>query len=236
MRLLSRRRAPSCSPPKLLCVGLVILGAANTWTISTVGDPRAEMFRCIAAAFALRFVLMLLVFIPRHVPWWEAVCTGVGMALVPSWFLSLCVRPRCHLSLWLDAPALSVHIIGSILTSLSEWQRWRWKQLPQNAGRLYVGGLFGIAKHINYSGEILTFFGWAALTRRLSALAVPLFFALALSLAYVPDLQRHIRRRYANDANMSRWQTMGDIVPRDRPVTLATVALLCTGSCCACIL
>ena len=125
MRLLSRRRAPSCSPPKLLCVGLVILGAANTWTISTVGDPRAEMFRCIAAAFALRFVLMLLVFIPRHVPWWEAVCTGVGMALVPSWFLSLCVRPRCHLSLWLDAPALSVHIIGSILTSLSEWQRWR---------------------------------------------------------------------------------------------------------------
>jgi hypothetical protein len=42
---------------------------------------------------------------------------------------------------------------------LSELQRYRWKRQPQNAGRLYTGGLFAYARHINYFGDQELFTG-----------------------------------------------------------------------------
>ena len=112
-----------------------------------------------------------------------------------------------------DAAALAIHLFGSVLNSASEWQRWRWKRQPQNARRLYVEGFFGIAKHINYTGEILTHLGWALLSRHRVALIVPTFFALALCFAYAPDLQQYIRKRYGDDAQFARWQATSDFMP-----------------------
>ena len=46
-------------------------------------------------------------------------------------------------------------IIGSYINTYSEIQRKRFKDNPNNKGKLYTLGLFQYARHINYFGDIL---------------------------------------------------------------------------------
>ena len=214
MRLLDRRAARVFAP-LVVCLSLSILGVVTAcWLTSQAAILRSVLLSFISAIFFVRFAFMLLVFVPRAVPWWEAVCTGGGMCLLPAIFvISSTGAPPMS---WLDLPAALLHIIGSLLTTASEVQRWRWK--PHHPGRLYVDGLFALAKHINYTGEVLCFMGWSLLTTSLTTLLVPLGFALALRVAYAPDLDVHLRRRYANDPRFAQWQTLPCMLPTARDV------------------
>ena len=97
------------------------------------------------------------------------------------------------------------------------------------------GALFSLAKHINYTGEILTFVGWVALTQRRVALAVPLGFSVALCCVYAPDLDGYVRKRYGGDARFSEWCALPSFVPRTASsvligtITAAVVVILCLG-------
>lgn len=58
------------------------------------------------------------------------------------------------------APALLVlssisYFVGLALEAVSEQQRKAFKDDSKNAGKLYTGGLFGLARHINYAGYII---------------------------------------------------------------------------------
>jgi len=44
------------------------------------------------------------------------------------------------------------YFVGLGLEATSEIQRKAFKDDPKNAGKLYTGGLFGLARHINYAG------------------------------------------------------------------------------------
>ena len=207
------RRGPPRFAPRLSALVLSALGvylAFDLLSQELQASPRANLLAYIGALFFVRFALMLLLLVPRPVPWWEALSTGCGMALLPGLFVAAASPIDLD---WLDAPAVAVHVIGSVLTSGSEWLRWRWKQQPANAGHLYVGGLFAFARHINYFGEILTFLGWALLTLSPAALLLPLGFATVLRLAYAPDLDNYIARRYGKDKRFNQWQQLPSLVP-----------------------
>lgn len=214
--LVDRRATPKLAP-RIIMLGLSAAGVAWANTLADeAGSLRALLLVYVSMLFFARFALMLLVLVPRPVAWWEALCTGFGMAILPPLFVVAGARssPDADHALGLyDLPALALYSIGSLLTSVSEWQRWRWKKLPANLGKLYVGGLFGIAQHINYFGEVLTFAGWALLTLNLIALLVPLGFALALRKAYAPDLDRYIAKRYGKDPSFELWKRLPCLVP-----------------------
>ena len=70
----------------------------------------------------------------------------------------------------------------------------------------FTAGLFSLAKHINYTGEVLCFLGWAMLTARPAALAAPAFFALALAFFYAPNLDAHLERKYGAERGYQRWR------------------------------
>jgi protein-S-isoprenylcysteine O-methyltransferase Ste14 len=44
------------------------------------------------------------------------------------------------------------YLVGLSLEAVSETQRKAFKDDPKNAGKAYTGGLFGLARHINYGG------------------------------------------------------------------------------------
>jgi protein-S-isoprenylcysteine O-methyltransferase Ste14 len=53
------------------------------------------------------------------------------------------------------------YLVGMILETASEVQRKRFKKDPQNEGKNYSGGLFSLARHINYGGYTLWRAGYA---------------------------------------------------------------------------
>lgn len=48
-----------------------------------------------------------------------------------------------------------LYTIGILTESISEWQRKNFKADPANKGKVYRGGLFSLARHINYGGYTL---------------------------------------------------------------------------------
>lgn len=63
-------------------------------------------------------------------------------------------------------------VTGTAIEFVSEGQRRRFKQDPSNKGKLYTGGLFQLARHINYTGFILSRAGQCMLASGWTAGAV----------------------------------------------------------------
>ena len=55
----------------------------------------------------------------------------------------------------------SMYAVGLFLEMFSEIQRAVWKKDPQNKGKVYEGGLFGLSRHINYFGYTMWRSGYA---------------------------------------------------------------------------
>lgn len=53
------------------------------------------------------------------------------------------------------AGAVTASILGIVIETISELQRKSFKADPKNKGKPYSGGLFSLARHINYSGYAL---------------------------------------------------------------------------------
>lgn len=60
---------------------------------------------------------------------------------------------------WQDKVGLGLFVFGGLLETFSEIQRKHFKSQPANKGKLYTGGLFSLARHINYTGEIFWYTG-----------------------------------------------------------------------------
>ena len=95
-----------------------------------------------------------------------------------------------------DILAVAVFIIGSYLNSGSEWQRKKFKDKPENQGKLYTGGLFRYARHINYFGDTLWVAAWALVTRNRWAAIIPVALAAGFIFGFIPPLTRHLEARY----------------------------------------
>ena len=54
-----------------------------------------------------------------------------------------------------------LYVAGMILESVSETQRYLFKKDPKNKGKVYQGGLFSMARHVNYTGYLFWRTGYA---------------------------------------------------------------------------
>jgi steroid 5-alpha reductase family enzyme len=85
---------------------------------------------------------------------------------------------------------------GSIINSYSEWQRRRFKQRPENAGKLYTEGLFSVSLHPNYFGDLLWVTGYACVTHHALAALIPAFLFCFFYFYNIPKLDSHLREHY----------------------------------------
>ena len=92
-----------------------------------------------------------------------------------------------------------LYLSGSYINTHSEYYRHVWKLKAENRGRLYTEGLFSLAMHINYFGDIVLFTGLAMITHSLGLLVIPLIMAMIFVFNIIPSLDRYLGKKYKDE-------------------------------------
>jgi len=130
--------------------------------------------------------------------WGEAVLIAVWVLVIDLLF-ALLGGANPSAAGFVTALGVVLYAVGSWLNTGSELQRKWWKERPENAGRLFTGGLFRYAVHINYFGDELLFTGYALITGRGWTLLIPLLMLVGFFFFSIPELDRHLRAHYGAD-------------------------------------
>ena len=181
--------------------------ALIVWLLLTgyIGLP--EMFaqatperRLMIAAFAIIYLIRTLfgmqVLLKRRFSWLEAVIVFTIFSSSHAIFAGLALMNPQPLSATTLVLALALFAIGSYLNTASEYQRYRWKQRPENHGHVHTGGLFGFATHINYFGDAVMFSGYAMATGSPFAFLIPLYMTAGFVFQHIPQLDARMSEKY----------------------------------------
>ncbi|WP_334329278.1 DUF1295 domain-containing protein [Companilactobacillus sp. HBUAS59699] len=128
-----------------------------------------NMFLLILITF-IRLNSMMFIWLPRGISWKEAIRNSLAFGLYYLGFPILAIWSSFNL-VWFG---WLLFIIGSSVNSLSELLRKPFKADPNNKGKLYTGGLFKYAVHINYFGDVLWVLGFAIVTGNIWSLLIPI--------------------------------------------------------------
>jgi steroid 5-alpha reductase family enzyme len=148
--------------------------------------------------FYIRLVISLFVFIKRKVNWFEGIAVGILYGIVVAMFAVWGSRINEAVLFW-DVTGFTLFCIGSFINSVSDYQRYVWKMQRENQGRIYTGGLFRYAMHINYFGDGLMFFGFAIVTQNFMSFIPVLLIILNLILLQIPSLDAHLNNKYGTE-------------------------------------
>jgi len=166
-------------------------------------DPRrARVLALCAALYFLRNVITLMVLLKRRMQMSEALGLApfiavfeIGFVLLGAGWLSGGATPWG----WADWIGVGMVLLGSVLNTGSEVQRWAWKRKPASRGKCYTGGLFAYSQHINYFGDAVLFSGWALLTASLLAWSIPVIITASFVFYHIPALDAYLVERYGDD-------------------------------------
>ncbi|MEJ2009398.1 MAG: DUF1295 domain-containing protein [Acidobacteriota bacterium] len=163
------------------------------WSLAS--PARRWLLFAAALIYFLRVLATTFCLLKRKMGWGEATLISVWVVVIEFLFAMLGgVNPRA--AGLVTALGVVLYVAGSFLNTGSEFQRKRWKELPENKGHLFTGGLFRYAMHVNYFGDELLFTGYALITGRAWALLVPLLMIAGFLFFNIPELDRHLRAHY----------------------------------------
>lgn len=155
---------------------------------------RVLLFAC-SVVYMLRLTFNLFYALQRRIGWQEAL--GNSLIMYVLHFLLDVLGGRSPAALGpADAAAAALFVSGSAITTGSEAARHRWKQSPENQGKLYTGGLFHWVQHPNYTGEVISWGGYAWLAHHATAALVPLSMLAGFVFYNVPLLNAYLTRHY----------------------------------------
>jgi steroid 5-alpha reductase family enzyme len=156
---------------------------------------RAYLLLACASVFYIRLALCLLVFVKRKVSWFEGCAVGVLYGVLVYMFSlwgSLAPAKVCVL----DYIGMGLFVTGSWINSQADYQRFRWKKKPENAGHLYTKGLFKYAMHINFFGDTVMFVGYALITQCFLSFIPVAAITLNFVLIQIPQLDGYLMKKY----------------------------------------
>ncbi|ALB29679.1 methyltransferase family protein [Companilactobacillus heilongjiangensis] len=144
------------------------------------------------AIIFIRLNCMMFIWLPRGISWKEALGNSSAFALYYLIFQILAIWGSTRLiwSGWI------LFILGSLVNSISELLRKPFKDNPDNKGKLYTGGLFKYAVHINYFGDVLWVLGFALVTGNLWSLLIPLMLLCTFIFSYIPTADKYLEGHY----------------------------------------
>ena len=160
------------------------------------GDiARAFVLSLCVLVYWVRVMIMLFVFYRRSMYWREALIIVNTM----PW----CILYIAYSGGQTSGPVRLIEIvgvalfgIGSYFNTAGEWARNKWKLDPVNKGQIYRSGLFSHVRHINYTGDILLFFGFALIARAMPLLIIPIGMAVLFLFVLVPRKERYLQQKY----------------------------------------
>ena len=175
--------------------------ASNTWLgqYRLYGDP---LRRILLAAglfiYVIRLQVTVWIFQKRKWTWSETVTITILMTIV-LYALASAGGSNKQVVGAVETIGILFYLSGSYINTHSEYCRHAWKSKEENKGRLYTEGLFSLAMHINYFGDIVLFTGLAMITHRLSMFVIPLIMALNFVFFIIPSLDRYLEKKYTDE-------------------------------------
>ncbi len=163
------------------------------------GDPvRYLVLMGFSLLVFIRILLTFFVLLKRQFPWGEFWGVTTALFAYQVGFALFAIGETQPIGA-LDFIAIAIFLLGSYLNTASEFQRKKFKEDPQNQGKLYTSGLFRFARHINYFGDFLWVASWALITRSAWALTIPLCLGLGFIFYFIPPLTIHLRAKYGKE-------------------------------------
>lgn len=175
-------------------VVLTLYIQAVYWKIEK--STQAHILVIFGIVYFVRLNLMTMWLLKREIAMEEL--TFVILVWIPGILASYVFLAKEVASLQL-AISVVVYLLGSFFNSWSEIQRKIWKQDPQNAGRCYTEGLFSWSRNINYFGDTLLFTGWALAAGNWWNSWAPILMGLLFYFHHIPDKEKYLAVRYADD-------------------------------------
>ena len=164
---------------------------------ASVASDRGWLVCGCTAVFVLRVQTQMSVFWRRSIPWKEVIFEAGG--IIPLSFYSIARGTVAADLTPLDYFHLLMFLAGTYLNFWPELQRHRWKQQSDRAGKLYTGSLFAFARHINYTGEVLSFVGLSLLTGSYWTLWVPACMGCGMATASVWEIEFYLAQKYKDE-------------------------------------
>ncbi|MFX1466635.1 MAG: DUF1295 domain-containing protein [Promethearchaeota archaeon] len=175
--------------------GIEIIGLLFGLKLSPGNLIRRTILLSFGIIYFLRVILTLFYLLRRKIDWKETGAIIGGLVFYQVGF-ALSGASQSALIDPIDYVAIGIFIIGSFLNTGSEFQRKLFKDKPENEGKLYTGGLFSYARHINYFGDSVWTIGWALMTRNWFGAIMPIFCTLGFVFANIPMLSKYLEERY----------------------------------------
>ncbi len=153
------------------------------------------IFNCIVF---LRLLVTFFYLVKRKIPWEEAFSIPFAFAIYYIGFAMLGYKANSTVGL-IDIIGISLFLTGSAFNTISELQRDKWKEQPENKGHLYTGGLFKYAIHINYFGDTMWVTGYALLTRNWYSAIIPVWLFCFFAFFNAPKLDKYLASKYGQE-------------------------------------
>lgn len=180
----------------LLLAYWFLFRGGNAWFHLPAGDfNRSMMLFTFCLVTFIRMSYMVVYLLRRGVKWGEVWGILLAFAVYYVGFSMLGGTNDKPLD-WIDGIAVLVFLVGSAINTVSEMLRHQWKKLSENEGKLYTGGLFKYAIHINYFGDMVWVSGFALLTRVLGSGLIPFCLLLMFVVVNIPVHDRYLRDKY----------------------------------------
>jgi steroid 5-alpha reductase family enzyme len=148
--------------------------------------------------YVIRLQVTVWIFQKRKWTWSETVTITILMTIVLYAFGSVGGINKQVVGA-VEIIGILLYLIGSYINTHSEYFRHAWKSKEENKGRLYTEGLFSLAMHINYFGDIVLFTGLAMITHSLRMFVIPLIMALNFVFFIIPSLDRYLEKKYMDE-------------------------------------
>jgi protein-S-isoprenylcysteine O-methyltransferase Ste14 len=99
----------------------------------------------------------------------------------------------------------TLYAVGIFTETFSEWQRLQFKKKSANKGKVYTGGLFSLARHINYAGYTMWRAGYALAAGGWTwGAIVGAFFSYNFISDGIPELNRYCQERVGSSCLVLR--------------------------------
>jgi protein-S-isoprenylcysteine O-methyltransferase Ste14 len=175
--------------------GRVVVASLFGWQPALQIPSRAYLVFAFSVVTVARMGLTLFYLMKRHVSWTEVATAPTAFALYYVGFAILVLPQTAPLGGW-DYLAIVLFAVGSYLNTGSELARDRFKKNPENKGKLYVGGLFSLSRHVNFFGDILWVSAYAIVAHTAWAAIIPIYTFCFFGFFNAPALDRHLADHY----------------------------------------
>ena len=196
---------------------LIIQLAALSYILSERSTLRRQAVILYSSIFIARILVQMAFFWHRRILWTEvwAEAGGVIPLTLASFAYGASHSDNAPFEAW-DVAGGALFIFGTWLNIYPEYQRHLFKSAPENKGKLFTGGLWRYARRINYTGEIVSFIGFALATGplyRIYNLWVPLVMGAAMASYSTNEIEHYLHLRYGHHWTKYKKQVRWKLIP-----------------------